>query len=496
MTRPTLALLVATALLAPPSRTPAQSPAESRAPSAEPALLGRWTGTAGFPTDRVEIGFEFKYNEDHELKAYLYQRLTNFYGLEIPGPVLHDSTGYTNPDWSLHVQLRGDTLEGTFFPLGAPIRLVRTKTLPAEVPVPNLPTGPGPRWRVRLDAAIWAPVATRDSMAYVGTAGGVFHAVNVTTGKIAWTFPAGRPIFGEAAVTDSALYFVCDNGYLFKLDRATGAELWRYDLGDSRSSRVLPHETVYDYDLKGPRPLLIDGVIYVGSGDSSFHAVGASTGRRHWRIDVDGKVRSSAIAYKDMIIFGTMAGRLYAVDRTTGVTRWKKETYGPVNSTPVIIDDKVVIGNHNGLIAAIDPDSAKTAWRMILWSSAVFSDPIADDGTILIGSSDLRRVQRIDPRDGKVLWRTDVFGWAWARPAVKGDLIFESVASGFPYVMRHVASFTALDRRTGDIVWRWPMPEWAGSYMNGFPAGAAVAGDYVVAGAVDGTLYVFPASRQ
>ena len=44
-------------------------------------------------------------------------------------------------------------------------------------------------------------------------------------------------------------------------------------------------------------------------------------------------------------------------------------------------------------------------------------------------------------------------------------------------------------------MWRWPMPEWAGAYMNGFPAGAVVAGDYVVAGAVDGTLYVFPASR-
>ena len=70
-------------------RLAAQSPApaERRAPSAEPDILGRWLGTAGFPTDRVEIGFEFKYNDKHELKAYLFQHLMNFYGLEIPGPV-------------------------------------------------------------------------------------------------------------------------------------------------------------------------------------------------------------------------------------------------------------------------------------------------------------------------------------------------------------------------------------------------------------------------
>jgi len=491
-----LAPILAVPLLALRLAAQPPAPAERRAPSAEPAILGTWLGTAGFPTDRAEIGFEFKYNSKHELKVYLYQHLMNFYGLEIPGPVTADADHYTNPDWSIDLTLKGDTLSGTYFPFNAPIRLVRTKTLPSEVPIPNLPAGPGPRWRVKLDAAIWAPAATRDSFAYVGTEGGVFHAVNLNTGKVAWTFPAGRPIFGEALVTDSTLYFVCDNGYLFALDRLTGAERWRYDLGDSRSSRILPHETVYDYEIKSPRPLLVDGVLYVGSGDSSFHAVGASTGRRRWRVQVDGKVRSSAVLYKNRVIFGTFAGQVYALDRTTGNFLWKKETHGRLNSNPAIIGDNVIIGNYNGIVAGINADSGKTAWRMLLWGSSVFSDPIEDDGTMLIGASDLRRVQRIDPKDGRVIWRTDVYGWAWARPAVKGDLIFQSVASGIPYDMRHASSFTALDRKTGAIVWRWPMPEWAGSYMNGFAAGAVVAGDYVVAGVVDGTLYVFPALRQ
>ncbi|HXD31157.1 MAG TPA: hypothetical protein VN643_08570 [Pyrinomonadaceae bacterium] len=33
-------------------------------------IEGKWYGVAGFPLDRVELGFEFKRNAKNELKAY------------------------------------------------------------------------------------------------------------------------------------------------------------------------------------------------------------------------------------------------------------------------------------------------------------------------------------------------------------------------------------------------------------------------------------------
>jgi outer membrane protein assembly factor BamB len=327
----------------------------------------------------------------------------------------------------------------------------------------------------------------------VGTEGGVFHAVDLTTHTIAWTFSAGRPIFGGALTTDSAVFFASDNGYLYKLDRATGNQIWRYDLGDARVSRILPHETVFDYDYKSPAPVIAGGVIFIGSGDSTFHAVSATTGQRVWRASVNGKVRSTAVFYKKSVIVGSMGGTEYSFDRASGKQLWAKEIGDELNSTPVVMGNRLILGTHGGLVAAIDADSAKTRWRMLFWGSAIESDPVAEDTTFVIGASDLRRVSRIDARTGKVYWRTDVYGWAWARPLETADRIFQSVASGTPYQMRHVASFTALDRNTGAIIWRWPMPEWPGAYMNGFPAGAALAGNEVVVGAVDGSLYAFPA---
>lgn len=59
--------------------------------------------------------------------------------------------------------------------------------------------------------------------------------------------------------------------------------------------------------------------------------------------------------------------------------------------------------------------------------------------------------------------------------------------------MRHLGSLTALDRETGRIVWRWPMPEWPGSWLNGFAASPVVDGNTLVVGGLDGTLYGFPA---
>jgi outer membrane protein assembly factor BamB len=387
-------------------------------------IEGKWYGTAGFPTDRVEIGFEFKRNNKHELKAYLYQPVVNFYGLEVPGVVSKAGDEYAVKEWALSLTLRDGKLEGTYFPLKGPISLERVEKLPAEVAVPALPKGPGPLWQTKLGASIYAPVAVRDGMAYVGTTGGMFYAINIKDGSFVWPFNAGRPIHGAALATDEHLYLVCDNGFLFKLERKTGKEIWRYDLGDAQVSRTLPHQVVdhsgdFDWDYTAPRPVLVNGVLFVGSGDKGLHAVNAVTGQRAWRFVTQGKIRTDAIVDGERVIFGSYDNTVYAVDRQSGKEVWKKDTRGPLTGSPVLVGDRLIVGNRNGLLAALNPATGETIWRMLFWGSAVESNAVpAGDGLFYIGSSDMRRVSLIDSKDGRVLWRTDVFGLAWPAPAL------------------------------------------------------------------------------
>jgi outer membrane protein assembly factor BamB len=78
------------------------------------------------------------------------------------------------------------------------------------------------------------------------------------------------------------------------------------------------------------------------------------------------------------------------------------------------------------------------------------------------------------------------------RPAVTDKLLYAAVVAAAPYDVRHFGSLTALDRKSGKIMWRWPMPEWPGSFMNGFVASPAIEGNTLVIGGLDGTLYAFP----
>jgi outer membrane protein assembly factor BamB len=67
-----------------------------------------------------------------------------------------------------------------------------------------------------------------------------------------------------------------------------------------------------------------------------------------------------------------------------------------------------------------------------------------------------------------------------------------SVIGTNPYQMRHLGSLMALDRETGKVVWRWPMPEWPGGLLYGFVASPVLDGSTLVVGGLDGTLYAFP----
>ena len=458
----------------------------------EDAIEGRWRGEIGFATDRVEIGLEFRRNERGDVVAYLYQPVINVYGVALPGTLRRENGRFVNRGYAMSLARVDDRLDGTMTSLAMPITLRRTDSLPAEVPVADAPSGPGPRWRTKLGAPIYAAAAVRDGMAYVGTTGGVFQAVRVKDGTVEWTFEAGRPVHGEALATADHVYFVCDTGYLHKLDRRTGKEVWKYDLGDAQVARVLPHIAVFEYDYHGPHPLLVDGVVYVGSGNGALHAVDDASGTRRWRYASGGKVRVGAVQSGADIVFGSLDGALYAVDATSGALAWKRDLRAPVTTVPALLGGQLVVGTRGSALYALRPHSGETVWRDVFWGSWVESEALLDDGRLYIGSSDLRRVSAIDPRDGRIAWRTDVFGCPWGRPALTTRRLYVGTVGTDPYSVRHVGGVVALERDDGRLAWRWPAPATPGALQTGFAASPAIDGDTMIIGGLDGTLYAFP----
>ena len=353
-----------------------------------------------------------------------------------------------------------------------------------------MPTGPGPRWQTRLSGQIYASPVVADGVAYVGTTGGVINAIDTRDGRLPG--PCSRPAdLRRRRGGGDALYFASDDGHLYRLDRSSGKEVWRHDLGDARAPRVLPHPAVFEWDWQGAAPLVADGTVYVGAGDGGFHAVDAATGERRWRFATGGRIRNGAALDGERVVVGSADHFVYALDRASGREIWKFDTGAEVDATPVVFAGHVLVGNRGSGLHALAAATGELVWKTYFWGSWVESTPVVDDGAIYIGSSDLRRVSAIDPADGRVLWRTDVFGWTWGTPLVIGERIYVGAAGGAPYFIQHVAGFATLERATGRMLERWPIPESPDAHQWGIAGSPALAGDTVVVTTIDGSIYGF-----
>jgi outer membrane protein assembly factor BamB len=286
---------------------------------------------------------------------------------------------------------------------------------------------------------------------------------------------------------------VCDNGYLYRLNRITGKELWRYDLGDARVQRVLPNPFIFDYDYRAPRPTLANGVLFVGSGDGSFHAVRAATGKRVWRLAGSKAIRETAVVLGSRVIYSSTAGLVHAVERSTGRSVWQFDAKSPVTA-PAVVAGRIIVGTRDSRLYALDSANGDALWSQYWWGSWVESTAVDWQGHAYLGSGDLARVSCIDPELGQNLWRTVVGGWVLQRPLVTDRTIYVGVSGA-----RRAASFwppqasalVALDRSTGQVIWQWSMPELAGAFMHGFVAAPVTTGSKLLIGGVDGTLYAF-----
>jgi outer membrane protein assembly factor BamB len=75
---------------------------------------------------------------------------------------------------------------------------------------------------------------------------------------------------------------------------------------------------------------------------------------------------------------------------------------------------------------------------------------------------------------------------------VTAERVFIGAAGDADYLVKHEGAFLAVDRATGRVVWRHPLPPPAGGKgQSGFVGGAAAAGGRVFVGALDGRVYAF-----
>ena len=210
-----------------------------------------------------------------------------------------------------------------------------------------------------------------NGMLYVGSFSGQLEAVNAKTGAFVWSheFPA-RP---SAAVAGGVVYVSA--GYdVYALDANTGATIWDYNTG---------------YSYFPSTPVVVNNVIYVGSGEYHVLALNAKTGTLIWTAATDGMVSSSPAVANGVVYVASQtsyqSGSVIALKASTGEQIWLTGIGGA--SSPIVANGVVYAGEHGHGVHALDAKTGAPLWLYVT-GDEVDSSPVVANGVLYVTSED------------------------------------------------------------------------------------------------------------
>jgi outer membrane protein assembly factor BamB len=310
-------------------------------------------------------------------------------------------------------------------------------------------------WKHYAGSLVEFPPSIGYGRAYFSTNAGLFTAVNVTTGRTAWTYDSHRCVAASPAIGTSQHGTVYEaflnkppcnaangghgvDGEVIAFAAGFGKIRWTKTIGPSESS-----------------PLLVGDDLYVGDWNGDVWALDARTGTTLWRAHTNGPVKGAVAAAGDKLYVGSYDGHVYCLSRASGQVIWRASAQtrlygtGAFYSTPAVAYGRVYIGSTDGKVYSFGAASGKLRWSHST-GGYVYSSPAVWNGLVFVGSYS-QRFNAFDGATGDVRWSFQANGGISGSPTVIGDVVYFATLERRTY---------ALDARTGRQLWSFPDGEY------------------------------------
>ena len=299
-----------------------------------------------------------------------------------------------------------------------------------------------------------------------GTPGllGVSAGAPPATLKLLWTFDAGDVIDSSAAIVDGVVYVGSGDGNLLALDLASGTLRWKYATGNL---------------IGESSPAVAEDAVYIGDLGGILHAVSVREGTRLWTFTTGSEIKSSPVVVGDVVLIGSYDGHLYALDARTGQLRWKVMTRGQVHATPAVQNGLTFVAGCDSIFRAIRITDGKEIYA-IESGAYTGASPVLDGDRAYFGTFNFE-VLALDLKRRVVAWRysrPDSQFPYYSSAALEGGLVI----LGGRDKMIH-----AIHAATGK-------PAWTFATRARVDSSPVVAGGRVYIGGGDGRLYVLDAA--
>lgn len=251
-------------------------------------------------------------------------------------------------------------------------------------------------WMTDLGAASQCAPAVANGRVFVGTNGGSMQCFDAVTGARIWRVDLPGDVISSPVVADGAVYFGCGDSRVYCLLADNGATLWS----------KLCSGPVYS------PPVVDAGTVYIGNNGTGvantgyIYAINAATGAEVWKYPVGYSIELRPCVTPDTVIVGSWDSYIYAINRATGTLRWRTQRnsnryYSPADSWPVAVPsaNRVYLADRESVLNVLNLTTGAVEWTR----TAMASQGLTPDGTDVLLRNTAGTLQRIRP-DGTSVW--------------------------------------------------------------------------------------------
>ncbi|PWC22738.1 outer membrane protein assembly factor BamB [Brenneria roseae subsp. roseae] len=213
---------------------------------------------------------------------------------------------------------------------------------------------------------------------------------------------------------DNRVFAADRRGTVKALDLNDGKEIWQTDLSEKTGffSRNNPALLSGGVSVSGDH-------VYIGSERAQVFALNADDGAVVWQADVAGEAISRPVVSDDVVLIHTSNGMLQALNEADGAMKWTVNLDMPTlslrgESAPTTAFGAAIVGGDNGRVNAVLINQGQLIWQQRI------SQPS--------GATEIDRLNDVD-----------------TTPVVVGEVV---------YALGYNGNLTALDLRSGQILWR------------------------------------------
>lgn len=291
-------------------------------------------------------------------------------------------------------------------------------------------------WKVEFNGGSSNPVI-RDAVLYVGSQDGAVYAFVAKNGKVKWRFQTGE------GLTSGPEIITVPRGT--SLEEMIGAALSRVEKGKKGKKEVYA------------TPLIENDTLFIGSGDYSFYALDAATGKKKWSFQTMGPIYDRALLY-DGTVHVISGDTLYAIDAATGEGKWQYETVEGIDRPKrrrlgAVLEKGVIYltasASYKSYLYAVDAKTGVANWTFSI--DGEISKPIVSGEQVFFKFAfpgDPVKLYALATTSGELEWK-------YGPPEERLTVLFDSpliVANNTAYFTTNQGLY-AIDISTGEKRW-------------------------------------------